>query len=133
MIEADAAGLEPARADQGFPPENRLLRRPLFLRVYEAGRRAEGRFAVIFCLKQDEPGPWRVGLTATKRSGNSAARNRMRRRAREFFRRRRGQIPGGWDFVVNLKASAARAEFELFERDLRRTMGRLGFEVSETA
>lgn len=131
MIEPDPAGPGPALTDQRFPQENRLLRRPLFLRVYESGQRAEGRYAVIFCLKRDEPGPWRVGMTATKRSGNSVARNRMRRRAREFFRRRRGQIPPGWDFVVNLKSAAGRAGFAHFERDLARTMGRLGFAVSE--
>lgn len=118
-----------AASDQSFPPENRLLRRPLFLRVYDAGRRADGRYAVVFCMKRDDPGPWRVGLTATKRSGCSVARNKMRRRAREFFRRRRGLFPDGFDFVVNLKSAAGKAAFDSFERDLGRTIERLGFNL----
>ncbi len=118
-----------AAPDQSFPPENRLLRRPLFLRVYDGGRRADGRYAVVFCMKRDDAGPWRVGLTATRRSGCSVARNKMRRRAREFFRRRRGLIPPGFDFVVNLKSAAGRADFDSFERDLGRTLERLGFKL----
>ncbi|MCE5228643.1 ribonuclease P protein component [bacterium] len=129
MIDPEPVDPNAAATDQSFPQENRLLRRPLFLRVYDSGRRADGRYAVIFCLKRDDGGPWRVGLTATKRCGNSVARNRMRRRAREFFRHRRGLIPNGWDFVVNLKSAAAKAEFEKFERDLGRTMGRIGFDL----
>ncbi len=116
--------------DQRFGPEHRLRHRPLFLQVYGTGRRAAGRYAVIFALARPEGGPWRLGLTATRRSGKSTARNRMRRRVREFFRRRGDQIPEGWDFVVNLKGEAAQAEFFALERDLARSLGRLGITVA---
>lgn len=115
--------------DQRFPPCHRLRKRAQFQHVYGNGRRAGGRHAVVFALRRPEDGPWRLGLTATRRAGKATARNRMRRRAREFFRRRRPWIPEGWDFVVNLRGSAAEAEFAAFELDLCRALGRLGIEV----
>ncbi len=113
--------------DERFSAEHHLRKRPEYLRVYERGWRAHGRMAVIFCLRRGAADPWRLGLTATRKSGKAVARNRMRRRTREFFRRRRLEIPPGWDFVVNLKRPAATAPFVEFERDLTNILRRLGF------
>lgn len=88
--------------------------------------------AVVFCLKRTgEASCWRLGLTATRKVGNAVVRNRVRRRAREFFRRRGGTIPEGWDFVVNLRSAGVEATAEMFNRDLDATMRRLGFETND--
>jgi len=49
-----------------FPKEGRLLRRAEFLRVYEHGKRFEGRFMTVFILPNERE-IHRVGITATKR------------------------------------------------------------------
>ena len=114
--------------DQRFPRENHLLQRRDFLHAYELGRRSHGRLVVVFCLDRQDEGPWRVGLTVTKKTAASAVvRNRLRRRVREFFRRRRGKLPRGWDFVVNCKGPAREADSVQLGQDLTQALTRLGF------
>lgn len=113
----------------GFGRERRLRRRAEFREVYETGRRARGRFATVFCRKRPTSGereePWRLGITATKKTGNAVERNRQRRRVRSFFRLNQHRIPEGWDFVVNTRPELGRARFEEVSRDLERTLSRL--------
>ena len=75
----------------------------------------------------NEVGACRVGLTVTKRTGNAVARNRIKRRLRDVFRRHREQLPVAMDLVVNgqsaiLKMSARDLEHEFLAavRDLMR-------------
>ncbi len=127
---------------QAFAREHRLPRRRDFLRVYEQGRKAHGRLVVIFCLGRNQQEidvsvssaapvlqTWRVGLTATRKVGNSVKRNLMRRRAREFFRCHGDQLPPRWDIVVNLKGSAATATQMEFDQDVTRVLLKLGVNV----
>src|SRR6476619_1502794 len=50
----------------GFPKEARLRKRAEFLRVYEDGKRFEGRFMTVFILPNDLK-KQRAGITATKK------------------------------------------------------------------
>lgn len=101
--------------------------------VYQTGRKIEGRFAMLFA-KPRPPGPegkpllWRLGITSTRKSGNSVSRNRQRRLTREYFRLNQAWIPEGWDFVVNTRGSLAKAGYARLAEDLDRTLGRLGFQ-----
>lgn len=113
---------------QGFPREHRLTRRSEFVRVYEGGERAHGRYMVLFCYPRPEGGPWRLGLTATRKIGGAVVRNRLRRRGREAFRRRGGCLPPGCDFVINFKRAAIEADHREFEAELDRLLRHLGFD-----
>lgn len=114
-----------------FSSTRRITRRRDFLRVYETGRRVSGRFATIFCLGRESvegggPQVWRLGITATRKSGNAVERNRQKRRVREFFRLNQDWISEGWDFVVNTRASLTSAPNEELIADLSRSLGKLG-------
>lgn len=111
--------------DQRFTRDHHIRFRREFLRIYNDGRRAYGRLAVVFCQARQEGGPWRVGLTVTKKTAGAVMRNRLRRRVREYFRRS-GRIPDGWDFVVNLKAAACGASGPQLWADLEQILARLG-------
>lgn len=111
--------------DQRLTRDHRIRFRREFLRIYSEGRRAYGRLAVVFCQARQEGGPWRVGLTVTKKTAGAVMRNRLRRRVREYFRRS-GRIPDGWDFVVNLKAAACVASGPQLWADLEQILARLG-------
>ena len=115
-----------AVSDQRFSQEHRLRKRSQYLRVYGEGRRVHGRLAVIFCYRREDDGPWRLGLTATRKTGGAVRRNRLRRCGREFFRLR-GGFPSGWDFVLNFKQAATEAGAAELNRDLSQILGRLGF------
>ena len=101
----------PALLDFGLPKEARLLKRAEFLRVYEQGKRFEGRFMTVFILpaKQDVH---RVGITATKKAiGKAHDRNRAKRLLRESFRLSRVELDGvAAKLRLGLKCSAAAFE-----------------------
>jgi ribonuclease P protein component len=60
----------------------------------------------------------RLGLTVTKRTGNSVVRNRIKRKLRDAFRRRRAEMPRGLDLVINARRSVLESSSEQLERDL---------------
>ncbi len=83
-----------------FPKSRRLLRRSEFL---EAQRRAVGvraRDLVLLYYGRGDDRPPRLGLVASRKMGNAVARNRAKRRIREWFRRRQPPPPAGADIVV---------------------------------
>jgi ribonuclease P protein component len=48
----------------------------------------------------------RLGITATKKFGHAADRNRIKRIIRDVFRHHRSETGGPVDLVVNVKSSA---------------------------
>jgi ribonuclease P protein component len=98
-----------------FPKEARLRNRAEFLRVYEHGRRIEGRFMTVFILP-NERGLQRAGMTATKKAiGKAHDRNRAKRLLRETFRLSRPELEAiaeRYDWVLNARRSILRVKLE---------------------
>ena len=112
------------RGGEGFPPERRLRRRPDFLETYETGRRAGGRFVVVFACPAEVDGPC-LGITVTRKVGTAAVRNRLRRQVREIFRRSvvtRAVAP--CRLVVNVSPRAAAASFSELRDEIERLVTR---------
>jgi len=85
----------------GFPRRNRLVRRPQFLACYERGRRYYSKGFIFFVLAQSgEPCHFRLGLAVSRKTGNAARRNRVKRLLREAFRIHGAMIPDGIDIVA---------------------------------
>ena len=91
-----------------LPKETRLAKRAEFLRVYEQGKRIEGRFMTVFILPNGGA-LQRLGVTATKKAiGKAHDRNRAKRLLRESFRLSRNEldkISVKYDWVVNARRS----------------------------
>ena len=102
--------------DLGFPKAVRLLKRREFRTVYDIGTPYRNAGFHLFVLERGTCAPTRIGLTASRRVGGAVARNHLRRRAREAFRRLRSEIQPGRDIVVNFHASLAGAPREKFDR-----------------
>ena len=92
----------------GLPKEARLLKRADFLRVYDQGKRFEGRFMTVFILPAEQD-RHRVGITATKKAiGKAHDRNRAKRLLRESFRLSRAEldcVSPKYDWVLNARRS----------------------------
>lgn len=88
-----------------FPKSRRLLKRREFLAVQRAGGGVRSRHFVTLLRSRGDEDPCRLGIVASKRVGNAVARNRGKRRVREWFRRCRG-LPNGFDLVVILRVGS---------------------------
>lgn len=60
----------------------------------------------------------RLGITASRKVGSAVVRNRVKRRVREWFRRRRSELPEARDIVVIARAGAADLDQRATEAEL---------------
>ncbi len=101
--------------DLGLAKLERLRKRAEFLRVYESGKRFEGRFMTVFILPAKD-GVHRLGVTATKKAiGNAVSRNRAKRLLREAFRLSRAELDAietKFDWVLNARRSLLHTKLE---------------------
>ena len=68
----------------------------------------------------------RIGITTTRKMGNSVERNRARRLVREAFRRNKWLVPQGVDIVINAKRSLVGAAYRDFESEFITFLQRAG-------
>ena len=88
-----------------FSKNERLLNRKDFVNLNQLGKRYQtAHFTVI--LKKSGPGITRLGITVSKKIGNSVKRNKTKRLIREFFRLHNTYFPQGYDIVIAAKKGA---------------------------
>ena len=112
----------PPRRSEAFEKKRRIASRRDYKTTYDAGAKRHGRLVVAFARPNGLPEA-RLGVTVTKKVGDAAVRNLLKRRVREIYRRR-ASAPG-LDLVVNLKREAAEAPFAALEEDLLRVLSAL--------
>ena len=112
-----------------FPKEARLAKRAEFLRVYEQGKRIEGRYMTVFLLPNDRA-IQRVGITATKKAiGKAHDRNRAKRLLREAFRLSCAElieVSIKYDWVLNARRSILKVKLEKPLAEFKEIVGRVG-------
>jgi ribonuclease P protein component len=107
------------RTQAGQAPQ-RLLKRAEFLAA-RRGEKRRGRFFVVEVLNRGDDNAPRVGYTVTKKIGNAAVRNRIRRRLREAVRTHAaGDMACGNDYVIVAREDALHAPFGQLKAELSR-------------
>ena len=81
-----------------------LKRNYEFLRAYRKGRFFVGRYMVLYLLK-NRLKINRLGITASKKVGNSVKRNRLRRLIKESYRKYEALLEEGFDIVFIARCS----------------------------
>ena len=83
-----------------FGKRERLLKRPQFERVIDRGqkRRVE-TFCTVFFLP-NSLNRKRLGIVASKKTGNAVVRNLIKRKIREVFRHIKDRIEPAMDIVI---------------------------------
>ncbi|MGC8894594.1 MAG: ribonuclease P protein component [candidate division WOR-3 bacterium] len=91
------------------------------IRRVVGGKKKETKWAIVFFLPQRET---RAAFSARKTLGNAVARNRAKRRLREFFRHKRTELPLGWYLFV-AREGAVDGDFSEMCRGLLKELSRL--------
>jgi ribonuclease P protein component len=100
-----------------FRPAQRLVRRADYLRIQERGWRVRtAHFVFMLMPCSGEP---RFGVTATSKIGNAVKRNRIKRVAREIFRRNRLLFPAHSEIVWVARRGAYRLGYREALEELR--------------
>jgi ribonuclease P protein component len=110
---------------QKFPKSDRILKREGFRRVYEQGLKVQSKYFTAFVAANQIDKP-RIGITVTRKIGNSVERNRARRLLREAFRKNKWLAPKGVDIVINVKRSLVEAGYREVEAELVALLKRAG-------
>ena len=86
-----------------------------FGRVYRQGRSYGNKLLVMYVLERGQDPEGRIGLSVSKKVGNSVIRHRVKRRLREIFRLNCAGIRSGADIVVVARRSAAESTYAELE------------------
>src|SRR5918996_1119608 len=102
-----------------FPRARRVRRRAEFQKVFEAGRRVQGKYFTLLMAPNDAAGA-RLGIVASRKLGGAVMRNRAKRLIREMFRQSQ-PLPGRQDVdvVVIPRRELFDAAYSSLENDFR--------------
>ena len=106
---------------QAFRLASRVRVRRDFERAYNDGARIQGRFMTVFVLPNGGTTP-RLGVSATRKLGSAVERNRVKRLARELFRRHK--LAAGVDVIIVPRREMLDAPFVTLEADYHASLER---------
>ncbi len=89
-----------------------------FKRAYHQGRSKVFKEMVVYWRK-NRMGVTRLGITVSKKLGNSPARNRVRRIIREGVRQNSSILPVGYDIVIVARSRCLNCKSTDIERLIR--------------
>ncbi len=85
--------------------------------VYSNGRSCADRYLVMYILKNHTSGN-RLGISVSKKVGNSIVRHRLTRLIRESYRLNETNFSNGLDIVIVVRFSARDASYHEIEASL---------------
>lgn len=88
-----------------------------FQNVYRNGTSYANRFLVMYIL-ENHLGRNRIGISVSKKVGNSVIRHRITRLIRESYRRNEGLFLSGLDVVVIARVNAKGITYDQMEKAL---------------
>lgn len=91
-----------------------LRKNYMFQSVYKNGKSYANKFFVMYVLENQENGN-RIGISVSKKVGNSVVRHRVKRLVRENYRLHEKVFNSGLDIVIVARKSAAEATYSEVE------------------
>ena len=100
----------------------RLKKNSNFQAVYREGRSRAGYLTVFIC-RENGLASSRLGISVSKKVGNSVVRHRVKRLIREAYRLNEESFPPGYDYVIIARKPAAEKGFHEIEKSLLKAAG----------
>jgi len=94
-----------------------------FQLVYKNGKSYANKYLVMYLLK-NETQENRLGISVSKKVGNSVVRHRLTRLIREAYRLSEEKFQSGWDIVVVVRVTAKEIGYTEVESAIKH-LGRL--------
>lgn len=93
--------------------DNSIKKNEEFRVVYQSGKSYANKYLVMY-VKKNESETGRLGISVSKKVGNSVVRHRITRLIRESYRLNESKFHSGWDMVVVARQNAkGRSYFEI--------------------
>ena len=93
---------------------NSIKKNSDFQRVYKTGKSYANKILIMYVIKKGT-NDTRIGISVSKKVGNSIIRHRVTRLVRESYRLNKDIVQTGLDIVVVARASAKEANFKNIE------------------
>ena len=93
-----------------------------FQNVYKNGKSMANRFLIMYVLPNDLDKN-RIGISVSKKVGNSVVRHHLTRLIRESYRLSEERFHIGWDLVVVVRKRAAHATYHQIDESLLKLAG----------
>lgn len=94
---------------------NSIKKNADFQKVYRTGKSYANKLLILYVMKTGEERETRIGISVSKKVGNSVVRHHVTRLIRESFRLNTDRVRTGLDIVVVARAAAKEAEFKKIE------------------
>lgn len=85
-----------------------------FQYVYQNGKSYANKYLVMYVVNMDRQ-ETRIGISVSKKVGNSVVRHRFARLVRESFRLNQDKLKNGYDIIVVARAAAKDKKFDKIE------------------
>jgi ribonuclease P protein component len=123
----DGAGQNPAELDRSFGKTRHLRLNADFQAVYKRGHRVSAPSLTLVWMRQEDPGPARLGLSVSRKAGKAHVRNLLKRRLREIFRLEAGLLAPGHDLVLVAKPGPPLPSYQALQTEVLSLFKRAGF------
>jgi len=122
-----------AQGDQRFRfPADRRVRSGLdFERIYALKRRMGDPCLLVFAAQNGLPQS-RIGVSVSRKHGNSVVRHRLRRLLKEAFRLEQHELPTGIDLILIPGRDSSTATVDQFRQSLRSLSHRVARKLDGT-
>lgn len=90
--------------------------------VYKNGKSYANKLLIMYVYKTGNEDT-RIGISVSKKVGNSVVRHRITRLIREIFRLHREQTDSGLDIIVVARAAARESDYKKMESAYRHLCG----------
>lgn len=94
-----------------------------FQRVYKSGRSSASSSVVMYVM-ENEPEGGRIGISCSRKVGNSVVRHTLARKFREIYRLNRTSLKPGVDIVLVVRPAAASKTYKELEKQFLYLCGR---------